>query len=135
MLLLGFLPSYNGSFYVTVAILAIGGVANSEEKLPIQSLLVDLLYVIFYGSLLLPYRKISSNRVRIFIFGLLSIQALWVLYVSIHNSIINYGRDDSWKLIIGLLFMLLIVFGNLWAYFLITNKFSLRNQDAAKPSY
>ena len=135
MLLLGFLPSYNGSFYVTVAILAIGGVANSEEKLPIQSLLVDLLYVIFYGSLLLPYRKISSNRVRIFIFGLLSIQALWVLYVSIHNSIINYGRDDSWKLILGLLFMLLIVFGNLWAYFLITNKFSLRNQDAAKPSY
>jgi len=135
LLLLGFLPSYNGSFYVTVAILAIGGVANSEEKLPIQSLLVDLLYVIFYGSLLLPYRKISSNRVRIFIFGLLSIQALWVLYVSIHNSIINYGRDDSWKLIIGLLFMLLIVFGNLWAYFLITNKFSLRNQDAAKPSY
>jgi len=135
LLLLGFLPSYNGSFYVTVAILAIGGVANSEEKLPIQSLLVDLLYVIFYGSLLLPYRKISSNRVRIFIFGLLSIQALWVLYVSIHNSIINYGRDDSWKLILGLLFMLLIVFGNLWAYFLITNKFSLRNQDAAKPSY
>jgi hypothetical protein len=110
-----------GSFYSMIGIGAFFGIGNPEGMQSLPVMILDLCFPIFYGCLALPYRKISSPRTRLIILILLCIQALWVIYLAIHNSIAYFGTEDGCIMTIALLCSILLVLANLWAYTIITH--------------
>jgi drug/metabolite transporter (DMT)-like permease len=109
-----------GCFYVFIGIGAFFGLGSHGQEQPALGLLVDLLIALFYGCMVLPYRKITSAKLRAAVFVLLIVQGLWVAYVSIHNLLPYFVTDTRWQAIAFLLLVIAIVLSNLWAYSTIT---------------
>ncbi len=100
---------------------------------PAATTALDIAAIAGYVFLVLPYRKVDSSTLKAIIFTILSIQLIWTVYSDIHHSIIYYSSDGGWKMVVGLAIGLVILLGNLWAFYAITSKSS--GQQNATPGF
>lgn len=94
---------------------------------------LDVVAILGYAFLLLPYRKVSSGALRITISIILSVQVIWVVYGDIHRSIVYLSSQGGWEFLAGLAIGLAILVGNLWAFFEITRKSAGQRNATPEP--
>jgi hypothetical protein len=109
-----------GGFYVAASILAMFGAGSVEIYQPFENYLFDIMMALLYGSLLVPYRLVTNNRMKMVILIVLTLLACWLTYIAVHNSIAFYQGEHWLFAILFCTTCALIALSNLWAYTVIT---------------